>query len=149
VRFEGVLESAGRGGGVLIRIPFDLREAFGGVRVPVRVRVNGYEFRTTTAVMGGKALIGLNKQVREGAGVAVGHRVEVELQRDEEPRTVEVPEAFASALAEAGLRVRFDRLSYTHRKEYVRWIEEAKREETRERRLAKAVEMLGQGIEHP
>jgi uncharacterized protein YdeI (YjbR/CyaY-like superfamily) len=119
------------------------------VRVPVRVRVNGFEFRTTTAVMGGNALIGLNKQVREGAGVAVGHRVEVELQRDEEPRTVEVPEAFASALAEAGLRVRFDRLSYTHRKEYVRWIEEAKREETRERRLAKAVEMLGQGIEHP
>jgi hypothetical protein len=149
VRFEGVLESAGRGGGVLIRIPFDLREAFGGVRVPVRVRVNGFEFRTTTAVMGGNALIGLNKQVREGAGVAVGDRVEVELQRDEEPRTVEVPEAFASALAEAGLRVRFDRLSYTHRKEYVRWIEEAKREETRERRLAKAVEMLGQGIEHP
>jgi hypothetical protein len=149
VRFEGVLESAGRGGGVLIQIPFDLREAFGGVRVPFRVRVNGFEFRTTTAVMGGNALIGLNKQVREGAGVAVGHRVEVELQRDEEPRTVEVPEAFASALAEAGLRVRFDRLSYTHRKEYVRWIEEAKREETRERRLAKAVEMLGQGIEHP
>jgi hypothetical protein len=149
VRFEGVLESAGRGGGVLIRIPFDLREAFGGVRVPVRVRVNGYEFRTTTAVMGGKALIGLNKQVREGAGVAVGDRVEVELERDEEPRAVEVPEAFASALAEAGLRQRFDGLSYTHRKEYVRWIEEAKREETRERRLGKAVEMLGQGIEHP
>ena len=149
MRFEGVLESAGRGGGVLIRIPFDLREAFGGVRVPVRVRVNGYEFRTTTAVMGGKALIGLNKKVREGAGLAVGDRVEVELERDEEPRTVEVPEAFASALAEAGLRHRFDGLSYTHRKEYVRWIEEAKREETRERRLAKAVEMLGQGIEHP
>ena len=149
MRFDGVLESAGRGGGALIRIPFDLREAFGGVRVPVRVRVNGYEFRTTTAVMGGKALIGLNKKVRDGAGVAVGDRVEVELERDNEPRTVEVPEAFAAALSEAGLRDRFDGFSYTHRKEYVRWIEEAKREETRERRLVKAIELLGQGVEHP
>lgn len=134
---------------MLIRIPFDLRESFGGVRVPVRVRVNGYEFRTTTAVMGGTGLIGLNKGVREGAGVVVGDRVEVEVERDEEPRTVEVPEAFASALAKAGLRDRFDGLSYTHRKEYVRWIEGAKREETRERRLAKAIEMLRQGIAHP
>jgi len=149
VRFDGVLESAGRGGGALIRIPFDLRDAFGGVRVPVRVRVNGYEFRTTTAVMGRKALIGLNKQVRDGAGVAVGDRVEVELERDDEPRTVEVPEAFAAALAEAGLRGRFDGLSYTHRKEYVRWIEQAKRQDTRERRLTKAIELLGQGVEQP
>src|SRR5262249_18802388 len=73
----------------------------------------------------------------------------VELERDNEPRTVEVPEAFAAALSEAGLRDRFDGLSYTHRKEYVRWIEEAKREETRERRLVKAIELLGQGVEHP
>jgi hypothetical protein len=149
MRFDGVLESAGRSGGVLIRIPFDLREAFGGVRVPVRVRVNGYEFRTTTAVMGGKALIGLKKQVRDGAGVVVGDRVAVEVERDDEPRSVEVPEAFAAALAEAGLRERFDGLSYTHRKEYVRWIEDAKREETRQRRLAKAIDLLAQGIEHP
>jgi uncharacterized protein YdeI (YjbR/CyaY-like superfamily) len=116
----------------------------------VRATVNGYTFRTTLLTMGGRALLGLNREVREAAEVEAGQQVSVELERDDEPRTVEVPSDLAAALeADAALRETFEGLSYTHRKEYARWIEEAKREETRRRRVAKSVEMLREGIKTP
>jgi Bacteriocin-protection, YdeI or OmpD-Associated/Domain of unknown function (DUF1905) len=129
-------------------LPFDPKEAFGKVRAPVRVTINGFEFRTTVGAMSGRYLIGLNKQVRVGAGVDPGDRVSVEVVPDEEPRTVEVPDDLSAALDPA-VRAFFDSLSYTHRKEYVRWIEEAKRAETREARVAKAAAMLRDRIRHP
>ena len=73
-------------------LPFDPKEAFGKVRAPVRVTINGFEFRTTVGAMSGRYLIGLNKQVRAGARVDPGDRVAVEIVLDDEPRTVEVPE---------------------------------------------------------
>ena len=118
----------------------------GAKRFPVVATVNGYTWRTTVTRMRGEFLLGLNRSVREGAGVEAGDTVDVALELDTTPREVEVPEALAGALAEDPLaRAAFDRLSYTHRKEYSRWIGEAKRDETRERRLAKALEMLRQG----
>jgi hypothetical protein len=147
-RFEATLEQ--HGSGTVVVVPFDLKEAFGSGRPPVRATVNGYSFRTTLFTMSGRALLGLNREVREAAGVEAGQEVSVELERDDEPRAVEVPRDLASALeADPAVRETFDGLSYTHRKEYVRWIEDAKRDETRTRRVAKAVEMLREGVKTP
>jgi len=96
--------------------------------------------------MRGEFLLGLNRAVRQEAGVEAGDTVEVNLELDTAPREVEVPQALADGLAEdSEARAPFDRLAYTHRKEYARWIDEAKRDETRQRRLAQALEMLRQG----
>jgi hypothetical protein len=147
-RFVATLEQ--HGSGTFVVVPFDLKEAFGSGRPPVRATVNGYTFRTTLFTMGGRALLGLNREVREAATVEPGQEVSVELERDDEPRTLEVPSDLAAALdADPVVREIFDGLSYTHRKEYVRWIEEAKRTETRTRRVEKSVEMLREGIKTP
>jgi uncharacterized protein YdeI (YjbR/CyaY-like superfamily) len=96
--------------------------------------------------MGGEFLVGLNRAVREAAGVEAGDVVEVSLELDTGPRKVQVPEALAGALAsDAEAQAAFDRLAFTHRKEYARWIAEAKRDETRERRVAQAIQLLREG----
>lgn len=118
----------------------------GAKRFPVIATVNGYTWRTTVTRMRGEFLLGLNRAVRQEAGVEAGDTVEVKLELDTAPRDVELPEALANALAEdSEARGAFDRLAYTHRKEYARWIDEAKRDETRHRRVAQALEMLRQG----
>lgn len=118
----------------------------GAKRFPVLATVNGYTWRTTVIRMGGEFLLGLNRAVRQEAGVEAGDAVEVALALDTAPREVEVPEALIKALAgDAAARAAFDGLAYTHRKEYARWIEEAKREETRQRRVTQALEMLRAG----
>jgi hypothetical protein len=118
----------------------------GAKRFPVLATVSGYSWRTTVTRMRGEFLLGLNRAVRQEAGVEVGDTVDVKLELDTAPREVEVPEALANALAEdSKASAAFDRLAYTHRKEYARWIDEAKREETRRRRVAQALEMLRQG----
>ena len=118
----------------------------GAKRFPVRATVNGYAWRTTVTRMGGEFLLGLNRAVREAAGVQAGDTVDVLIELDTAPREVEVPEALASALAaDPGSKAAFERLAFTHRKEYARWVEEAKREGTRDRRVARALEMLREG----
>jgi hypothetical protein len=115
----------------------------GAKRFPVRATINGYSFRTTVTRMRGEFLLGLNREVRESAGAEAGDTVEVAIELDTAPREVEVPEALAAALADdAAARATFDALSFTHRKEYARWVAEAKRAETRDRRVAKALEEL-------
>jgi hypothetical protein len=118
----------------------------GAKRFPVRARVNGYEWRTSVSRMGGEFLLGLNRAVREAAGVQAGYSVEVVLELDEAPREVEVPAALAAALdTDPAAKGAFDALAFTHRKEYARWIDEAKRDETRARRVAQALEMIRAG----
>jgi len=132
------------GNNVGIDVPEEVVLGFGaGKRVPVNVTVNGHSWRSTVAVMGGKYLVGIPKAERELAGVAGGETHEVTLEHDTAERTVEVPGDLAAALATAGLREQFDALAYSHRKEHVRAIDEAKTEATRERRIAKAIEKLG------
>jgi hypothetical protein len=118
----------------------------GAKRFPVVATVEGYTWRTTVARMRGEFLLGLSREVREGAGVEAGDTVDLQLELDTKPREVDVPEALAAALAgDANARAAYEKLSYTHRKEYARWIAEAKRDETRERRVAKAIEQLRAG----
>jgi len=118
----------------------------GAKRFPVVATVNGYTWRTTITRMRGEFLLGLNREVRRHASVEAGDTVTVELTLDAAPRDVEVPQALAAALAQDDTAyANFERLAYTHRKEYVRWIDEAKREETRQRRVSEALELLRQG----
>jgi uncharacterized protein YdeI (YjbR/CyaY-like superfamily) len=91
-------------------------------------------------------MIGFNRELRERAGIAIGDEVEVTVELDEEPRTVELPAALAAALdGDDAARAAFESLSYTHRREYAEWIAEAKREDTRARRIARTLERLGEG----
>jgi hypothetical protein len=118
----------------------------GAKRFPVVATVNGYTWRASVTRMGGEFLLGLSRAVREAAAVEAGDTVEVELVLDTTPRDVEPPAALANALAgDPVAKAKFDALAFTHRKEYSRWIEEAKRDDTRERRVAQALEMLREG----
>jgi hypothetical protein len=115
----------------------------GARRFPVVATVNGYTWRTSVVRMGGEFMLGLNREVRDGAGVASGDEVDLELELDTKPREVELPPALAAALAADGeALLAFQKLSYTHRKEYARWVADAKRAETRERRVAKTLDRL-------
>jgi uncharacterized protein YdeI (YjbR/CyaY-like superfamily) len=96
--------------------------------------------------MRGETLLGLNRGVRESAGVRAGDTVEVAIELDTTPREVDMPEALASALAgDPAAKAAFEALAFTHRKEYARWVEDAKRQETRERRVTQTLEMLRVG----
>lgn len=120
-----------------------LEELGGGKRAAVRVTIGDRSARLRLAVMGGKNLIGLSKAARAELGVAIGDTVTAEISLDEAPREVEVPADFAAALDEdPAIRAAFDALAFSHRKEHVRAILEAKRPETRERRIAAAITML-------
>jgi hypothetical protein len=118
----------------------------GAKRFPVVATVNGYTWRTSVARMGGEFMVGLNKEVRTGAGVQAGDTVSLQLTLDTQPRTVEVPSALAEALeSDPEAKATFEGLAFTHRKEFARWIEEAKREETRARRVTEALDMIRSG----
>jgi len=145
-RFTAALQDAGRGGGRWLEVPFDAKAVFGESRPPVTGTLNGTPFRGRLAVYGGKTYLGVNKETREAAAINLGDQVEVVLDRDEAPREVEIPSELLVAFErDAAARAAFDKLAFTHRNEYARWIAEAKKQETRERRTAKALEMLKAG----
>jgi hypothetical protein len=150
VEFTGTLEQSGGTGGRWIEVPFDGKAEFGEARPPVRGTVNGTPLRSRLSVYGGRTYLGLRAEVRAAAGIDVGDTVAVVLERDDSPREVELPAELDSALAaHAAARDAFDALAFTHRREYAEWIAEAKREETRARRVAKTLEMLHAGVKHP
>jgi hypothetical protein len=131
------------GNNVGIDVPEEVVLGFGaGKRVPVTVTIKGYSYGSTIAVMGGKYLVGVAAAHRAAAGVAGGEEHEVTIEHDSAPRTVEVPSDLGAALADAGVRDRFDKLSYSARKEHVRSVEDAKQPETRRRRVTKIVENM-------
>ena len=126
-----------------IVVPEEIVEKLGAGKKPkVNVAIKGYTYRSTIAVMGGKYMLPLAREHRDTAGVKGGDKVEVTLELDTAPREVEVPKDFAAALKKAGLTKDFAALAFTHRKEHVRAIEEAKAPETRLRRIEKAVAMV-------
>ena len=130
-----------------IPVPEDVVAAMGsGKRPAVQVSVGGHTYRTTVASMRGRYFVPLSKENRDAAGVAAGDEVAVEIERDAEPRKVTIPPDLADALAgDDAARGFLDRLSYTHRKEWVRWVEEAKKAETRAARITRTVESLHAG----
>ena len=143
MNFHATLEQGGKTT-TGIHVPDEVVAALdAGRRPPVCVTLGAHTYRTTVAAMGGRFLVPVSAAVRAAAGVAAGDELDVQIELDTEPRVVEVPDDLAAALAASpGARERFDRLAYSHRKEHVRAIDEAKTEATRQRRIAKAIEML-------
>lgn len=146
MKFRATVELGGKTA-TGIEVPEDVVAALGsGSRPAVTVSVGGHSYRTTVARMGGRFLVPLSAENRTAAGVAAGDEVDVDIEPDTAPREVEVPADLADALAhDDAARATFDALSFTHRKEWVRWVEEAKKAETRATRLAKTVESLHEG----
>lgn len=126
-----------------IVVPDDIVLALGGGKRPaVTITVNGYSYMSSIATMDGRSMISVSKVHREAAGLNGGDAIDVELKLETGPREVPVPEDFALALDKAGLCAAFDSLAYSHRKEHVRAIEEAKTAETRARRIANSIEKI-------
>ena len=130
-----------------IEVPAEVIEGLGGGKRPaVSVTLNGYTYRTTVGIMGGRSLIPVSADVRAAAGVAAGDQLDVMLEPDTAPREVEVPADLAAALAaDPDAKTFFDELSYSQKRWYVMPIEGAKAAETRQRRVEKAITMLREG----
>jgi len=126
-----------------IPVPFDPKAVFGKVRAPVKVTINGYTYRSTIAAMGGETFVPLRASHREAAGLEGTETIRVRLDLDTEKREVTPPPDFVKALkASPPAWARYQEMSYTHQREYVEAIEEAKKPETRARRVAGAVGMI-------
>ena len=145
VTFETILSASGNNTG--IAVPEDVIKQLGmGKRPPVLVNVNGYEYRSTVAVMGGRHLIGLSAAVRAATGLKGGDPIRVTLKVADTPREVDVPDDFAAALeAEEPARRFFDELSNSMQRYHVDNINAAKAPETRRRRIDKAVGLFLEG----
>ncbi len=150
-RFRALIER-GEGREVCsIHFPFDVEKTFGARgRVPVRGTLNGAPFRSSIFQMGGQHFMVVNRKLREAAGVSGGETVPVLLERDTEPRVVTPPADLARALkANREAQVTWDKLSYTHRREHVEQLEDARKPETRQRRLEKSIALLAAGRKEP
>jgi hypothetical protein len=130
-----------------IEVPAKVVAALGSSkRPPVRATINGFTYRSSVASMGGKFMLGVPPEFREGAGVAAGDMVDIDLEIDSEPREVSVPVDFAAALErDARAKKTYEALSYSNKRRLLTPIDEIKSAETRERRIAKTVAMLSEG----
>ncbi|GAA0491758.1 hypothetical protein GCM10009532_13840 [Microbacterium aurantiacum] len=141
MRFETTLSQMGNNTGIVV--PSEIVEALGGgKRAAVTVTVNGFTYRSTLAVMGGRHLLPFSSDKRAATGLAGGDPIVVDLELDTAPRTVEVPDDLAAALAEAGVAAAFDALAPSAKKAHVANVEGAKAPETRARRIAAIVAKL-------
>ena len=145
MRFRSVVRLGGKTA-TGIPVPDEVVEGLGkGKRPPVRATINGHTYRSTVASVGGQFMLPISTENRESAGVAAGDEVEVDIELDTEPREVTVPPDFAEALdSEAEARRFFDGLSYSKKQRFVLPIEQAKTDETRQRRIAKAIGILNE-----
>jgi hypothetical protein len=153
-KFNATIESvqgpAGRGGACVF-FPYDVEKEFGTCgQVPVNITFDGVPYTGTMVKYGlPQHMLPVLKAIREEIGKGPGDTVSVTVERDNSLRTVVVPPELQKLLKKEGLLPVFDKLSYTHRKEYCRWITQAKKEETRQARLVKAVTMLRDGVKTP
>jgi len=132
--------------GTMFHVPFDLEEAFGRARPPVKVTVRGHTWRTTPGVYDSVSMIVVNRTVKAATWVDAPDRVRVRMELDAEPRTVSVPRDLGETLgADPAATKAFASMAFTHRREYVEWVEGAKRADTRARRIAATVERVRDG----
>ena len=145
MKFQAIVERSGKTA-TGIKVPAEVVESLGqGRRPPVSVTIGGYTYRSTVGVMGGQFMLPLSAENRAAAGVAAGDAVEVEVELDTQSRAVSVPPDFTEALSkDAAARQAFDKLSNSHKQRWVLSITSAKAEQTRQRRIANAIEALRQ-----
>ena len=141
--FTAMIQNAG-GGGAFVEVPFDVEKEFGSKRPKVKAIIDGISYRGILTRMGSEChVLGIRKEIREQLGKTFGDALTITVEPNIEPRVVEVPAELKKIFrSEKEAKTLFDKLSYTHQKEYVNWIDEAKREETRRSRVAKTIEML-------
>ena len=144
--FTATIKNAG-GGGAFVEVPFDVEEAFGSKRPKVRAMIEGVPYRGILTRMGtDHHLLIILKAIRAKIGKTFGDEVTITVEPDTEPRMIEVPAELKKAFkTEKEAKTFFEKLSYTHQREYVMWINEAKREETRQNRIVKTIGMLKKG----
>ena len=144
--FTATIQNAG-GGGAFVEIPFDVEKVFGAKKPKVKAMIEGVPYRGTLVRMGTEChLLLILKSIREQIGKTFGDEIQVSVESDTEPRVVKVPSDFAKALKkEKSAQAYFKSLSYSHQREYVNHITEAKREETRTMRIDRTIEILKQG----
>jgi hypothetical protein len=143
--FTAEIKNAG-GGGAFVEIPFDVEREFGSKRPKIRAMIEGVPYRGILTRMGSEYhMLIILKGIREQIGKTFGDQIEITVEPDTEPRQIEIPKDLMKEFKkDKDAKAFFDKLSYTHRKEYVTWINEAKKEETRQNRIAKTIEMLKQ-----
>jgi len=142
-RFKTTLVQDKNSSACAIHIDFDVKAAFGKARPPVKVTINKHTFRSTIFNREGITFVVINKANREGAKVKGGDKVEVLMELDTEPRVVELPKDFEKALkGDKSAWTRWQKLSFSHQREHVMAIDDAKKPETRLRRIEKAIAML-------
>lgn len=141
--FKATILDAG-GGGAFVEVPFDVEAAFGAKRPKVKAMIEGVLYRGILSRMGGpNHILVILKEIRAKIGKSFGDEVKITVELDTEPRVVEVPKDLIKELKKhKEAKAFFDKLSYTHQREYVMWINEAKKDETRARRIAQTVEHL-------
>ncbi len=144
--FTATIQNAG-GGGAFVEVPLNVEAAFGSKRPKVKAMIEGLPYRGILTRMGTEChLLVVLKEIREQIGKTFGDEVTITVEPDAEPRLIEVPAELKKAFkTEKEAKTFFDKLSYTHQREYVMWINEAKREETRHRRIVKMIGMLKEG----
>lgn len=144
--FTAPIQNAG-GGGAFVEIPFDVEKEFGSKRPKIKAMIEGVPYRGTLVRMGSEChMLLILKEIREKIGKSFGDEVKVTVEADVDPRVVEIPKDLMKEFKkDKDAKAFFDKLSYTHQKEYVTWIEEAKKVETRQSRILKTMGMLKQG----
>src|SRR5918996_1575899 len=144
--FTAVIQNAG-GGGAFVEVPFDVEKEFGSKRPKVKATFEGVPYRGMLTRMGADChILGIRKEIREQVGKTFGDEIKVTVEPDTEPRVIEVPADLKKVFkTDKEGKALFEKLSYTHQREYVMWINEAKKEETRQNRIVKTIEMLKQG----
>ena len=130
-----------------MEVPFDVEAAFGSKKPKVKAMIEGIPYRGTLVRMGTEHhLLLILKSIREKIGKTFGDEVKITIEADTEPRVIEIPDGLKKAFkTEKEANAIFEKLAYTHQREYVNWINEAKRDETRMVRILKTIEMLKQG----
>ncbi len=134
-------------GGAFVEVPFDVEKAFGAKKPKVKATFDGVPYRGILARMGTDYhILIILKSIREQIAKTFGDKVKVTVELDIEPRVIDVPKDLMKELKKhKEAKAFFDKLSYTHKREYVMWINEAKKEETRQNRIVKMIEMLKKG----
>jgi len=132
-----------KGTSTFISLPFDVKALFGRARCPVRVTVNDHTWRTTTQVYGEEYRLVVSAEARAAAGIGPGDRVHVLVRKDDAIGVVELPAELAARLrSDPEAREAFESLAASHRREYARWVAQAKLPATRVRRSQAATERL-------
>jgi len=141
--FNATIQNAG-GGGAIVEVPFDVEKELGSKRPKIKAMIEGVPYRGLLVRMGGpNHILIILKGIREQVGKTFGDEIKVSVELDVEERVATVPAALKRAFkSDQDAKAAFEKLSYTHQKEYVTWINEAKKEETRTRRITQTMEKL-------